>query len=162
MMHQPVVINTCGIFQQHNYGSAAVIISHNAIACRTPHPCALPLQVCAYQEEKGGEQQPQPLQPQFDLHLQLLRKDMEIMELTLINKIEQQAAANRLETQQQAAANRLETQQQAAANRLDNQQQAAANRVEIQRLQWAVICLVLVAAVVGLKDVLPLLKAIAT
>jgi hypothetical protein len=29
-------------------------------------------------------------------------------------------------------------------------------------LQWAVICLVLVAAVVGLKDVLPLLKAIAT
>jgi hypothetical protein len=140
MMHQPVVINTCGIFQQHNYGSAAVIISHNAIACRTPHPCALPLQVCAYQEEKGGEQQPQPLQPQFDLHLQLLRKDMEIMELTLINKIEQGVAANRLETQQQAAA----------------------NRVEIQRLQWAVICLVLVAAVVGLKDVLPLLKAIAT
>jgi hypothetical protein len=95
------------------------------------------------------------------------------MELTLINKIEQgvaanrletqqQAAANRLETQQQAAANRLETQQQAAANRLDNQQQIAAIRVEIQRLQWAVICLVLIAAVVGLKDVLPLLKAIAT
>jgi hypothetical protein len=117
--------------------------SNKAVACprsRSSNNSSGRFKVCAYQEEKGGEQQPQPLQPQFDLHLQLLRKDMEIMELTLINKIEQGVAANRLETQQQAAA----------------------NRVEIQRLQWAVICLVLVAAVVGLKDVLPLLKAIAT